>query len=204
MENNDRERRQKEKEIKDKIEIEEKILKEINIQNKRILKDYNMDKNELMETLSKTENKHKISQEKYFYAKNYYDNKDREYIKKFSYYQDLINPNLLIPIQKPITLGEKKRIFTSHSMGNIEYNDRDNENFRKVEEYKHNEKGVKMNLRNSTKKLPMKKLINKYNSTNVLSTSATVSTGNINFNTDEKFVNSTFNRTFKFNKTKNK
>ena len=204
MENNDRERRQKEKEIKDKMEIEEKILKEINIQNKRILKDYNMDKNELMETLSKTENKHKISQEKYFYAKNYYDNKDREYIKKFSYYQDLINPNLLIPIQKPITLGEKKRIFTSHSMGNIEYNDKDNENFRKVEEYKHNEKGVKMNLRNSTKKLHMKKLINKYNSTNVLSTSATVSTGNINFNTDEKFVNSTFNRTFKFNKTKNK
>ena len=37
---------------------------------------------------------------------------------------------------------------------------------------------------------------------NAISTSATISNGNINY--DEKLMNSTFNRTFKFNKKKKK
>ena len=59
-------------------------------------------------------------------------------------------------------------------------------------------------MRNNSKKIPVKKLINKNNSTNLVSTSTTISTGNINYNTDEKLLNATFNRAFKFNKTKNK
>ena len=219
MDNNDNERRIKEEEIKDKIEEESKNLKEINKENKIILKEYSMDKNELLETFSRTEKKHKLSQDKYFYAKIYYDTKDKEYIEKFSYYQDLINPNLLVPIKKPIINSDKNKKYLSNSVGNILKNDIDdkinilnkdngnnrvNDNFRKVEEYKINEKNVKIKMRNNSKKIPVKKLINKNNSTNVVSTSTTISTGNINVNTDEKILNATFNRTFKFNKTKNK
>ena len=35
--------------------------------------------------------------------------KDKEYIEKFSYYQDLINPNLLVPIKKPIINNDKNK-----------------------------------------------------------------------------------------------
>ena len=174
-----------------------------------------MDKNELLEAFEKTEKNHKFSKDKYLYAKNCYDMKDKEYIEKFSHYQDLINPNLLVPIKKSKINNDKSKKYINKSSGNIIYNgnkyninndnNKDNGKFRKLEEYKFNEKnGGKIRMRASSKKLSTKKLINKNNSNNAISTSTTISTGNINFNTDEKLLNSTFNRTFKFNKTKNK
>ena len=215
MENTEKERKIKEEEIKEKIEEEKKILEEINYENKKILKDYNMDKNELLEAFEKTEKSHKYSKDKYLLAKNYYDMKDKEYIEKFSHYQDLINPNLLVPIKKSKTNNDKRKLYINKSSGNLLHdgnkyninndNNKDNDKFRKLEEYKYNEKNVGKNrMKVSSKKLPAKKIINKINSNNAVSTSTTISTGNINFNTDEKLLNATFNRTFKFNKTKNK
>ena len=172
-----------------------------------------MDKNELLEAFEKTEKNHKFSKDKYLYAKNIYDTKDKEYIEKFSHYQDLINPNLLVPIKKSKINNDKNKKFINRSSGNIineanKYNinndnNKDNEKFKKLEEYKFNEKGEgKIRIRANSKYLPTNQMINKTNSNNAISTSTTISTGNINFNTEEKLLNSTFNRTFKFNKTK--
>ena len=205
METNDRKRRINEEEIKRKIDIEKKVLDDINLEKRKIITEYKLLKDELMNAFKKTEKECKLSKEKYDCAKNYYDNKDREYIKKFSYYQDLINPNLLVPIQRSYISRFKSRKNLNFSAGNI-YDDnvnKNNDNLRKIEDYKFNEKHGKMKLRMSSKNLPVKKVIDRQNNNNnLVSTSTTISTGNMNLNTDEKVLNSTFNRTFKFNKQK--
>ena len=207
MDISDRERIIKEEKIKDKIEEEKKILEDIKEENHIVLKDFNMDKSELMENFEKKEKEHKLSKEKYLMAKNFYDSKDKEYIEKFSYYQDLINPNLLVPIKKTNIKNDKNIKILKKIMENIEYDNGDNngnnkdiEKFIKIEDYKFNDKGgKKLNLRASAKNFTLKNGINKISSNNAASTSTTVSTGNFIYNTDEKLLNTTFNRTFKFN-----
>ena len=209
METNNWDRKKKEEKIKEKIEIEQNILMKINEENRKLFLNYEVNKNELMAVVNKTEKKLGMTKDKLKFAKHYYDLKDKEYIKKFSYYQDLINPDLLVPIFKPIRAKSKKNIH--FSVGNIIFNDKNKdkekkgENYKKIEEYKiNNDKGNKFNgrlyLRSSTK-LILKKNINKQYYNNAISTSTSISTGNINYNADENKLNSTFiNRTFKFKK----
>ena len=201
---NNWERRKKEENIKEKIEKEENILKEINEENNKLLLDYNLNKDELMAVLDKTQKEFELSKDKIHFAKLYYDNKDKEYIQKFSYYQDLINPDLLVPIIKPIIRAKSKKNLYS-SIGPSDFNDKNKEkktkNYKKIEENKSNDK-VNGKLRSNTKLILKKSTTKQYN----IAASATTSFSakNLYFKSDEKSLNTTFNRTFKFNKANKK
>ena len=115
------------------------------------------------------------------------ESKNNKYIQKFSYYQDIINPMLLVPIKKTNASKKKsKKNVTTHKVE--ENNDKKTErnNFRSM----------------SMRKLPVKRDINGQSNNNNLYIS-TISTGNFNLNNDEKLVNVTFNRTIKSNKQNN-
>ena len=210
IENNEKQKRLKEDKIKIKILDEKKILEELKEENDNVLKEYNKNKNQLMLTFEKTEQAYNYSKDKLKLAKKYYEMKDKEYIEKFSYYQDLINPDLLVLIKKQNLIKNKNKKNVNYSAGNIKNDDNvnDNENeetekYKKIEDYKSNIKSGKVKIRNNSKRLHEKKnVINKQNMNNAISTSDTISNGNINY--DEKLMNSTFNRTFKFNKKKKK
>ena len=187
MEINDKQSKIEEDLIKQKIENEKKILDKINEENNKLRVEYSVIKEELMLAFEKTEKNHTIIKDRYQYAKYDYESKNNKYIQKFSYYQDIINPMLLVPIKKTNASKKKsKKNVTTHKVE--ENNDKKTErnNFRSM----------------SMRKLPVKRDINGQNNNNNLYIS-TISTGNFNLNNDEKLVNVTFNRTIKSNKQNN-
>ena len=187
MEKNDKQRKLEENIIKDNIEKEKKLLNEIIQINKELKTEYNLTKNELELVLKKTEKNYELSKEKYEFAKNNYEYKNRKYIDKFSYYQDLINPLLLVPIKKPII----NKIKSKKSLDNL-FNQ---ENSKKLLRFSIIDKKSKNKNRSSS--IHNKRVTNNIN--NIYS-SSTISTGNFNLNTDDKFINVNL----KFNNLNNK
>jgi hypothetical protein len=76
----ERERRKKEEEIKEKIEIEKNSLNEIYGENRKVMAEYNFVKDDLTNDFEKVQRNSIISREKFNSAKRYYEKKDREYI----------------------------------------------------------------------------------------------------------------------------
>jgi len=183
MEINDKQEKIEEDLIRQKIENEKQILDKINEENNKLRTEYSIIKEELMSVFEKTEKNHTISKDRYQYAKYDYESKNNKYIQKFSYYQDIINPMLLVPIKKANAFKKKSKKNITHKV--------DENNDKKIE---------RNNFRSmSMKKLPVKRDINGQNNNNNLYIS-TISTGNFNLNNDEKLVNVTFNRTIKSSK----
>ena len=180
---NDKQEKIEEDLIRQKIENEKQILDKINEENNKLRTEYSIIKEELMSVFEKTEKNHTISKDRYQYAKYDYESKNNKYIQKFSYYQDIINPMLLVPIKKANAFKKKSKKNITHKV--------DENNDKKIE---------RNNFRSmSMKKLPVKRDINGQNNNNNLYIS-TISTGNFNLNNDEKLVNVTFNRTIKSSK----
>jgi hypothetical protein len=124
-----------------------------------------------------------------------------EYIKKFSYYQDLINPDLLVPIKKPFLnrSGSKKSVSLKlrNSIKNDNMHNRRNSNNKTIEDYLINIKPGKLKLRNFSKHSSTKKIIHRPNLNYFASASTATSIGNMNI--DEKLLNHTLNKTLKQN-----
>lgn len=186
MENNDKQEKIEEDLIKQKIEDEKEILDKINEENNKLRTEYRIIKEDLMLVFDKTEKNYTISKDRYQYAKYDYESKNNKYIQKFSYYQDIINPMLLVPIKKVNVSKKKSKKNLNHKI--------DENNDKKIERNKFRSM--------STKKLTTKREINAQNNNNNLYIS-TISTGNFNLNNDEKLANVTFNGTTKSNKQKN-
>jgi Ran GTPase-activating protein (RanGAP) involved in mRNA processing and transport len=75
----ERERRKKEEEIKEKIEIEKNSLNEIYGENRKVMAEYNFVKDDLTNDFEKVQRNSIISREKFNSAKRYYEKKDRIY-----------------------------------------------------------------------------------------------------------------------------
>ena len=146
---------------KDKIQEEINMLADIKKENEELLRQYNLKKKQIDEKIQKVEKKFKLSLDRYNLAKNDYEAKDREYINKFKYYQQLLDPSLFQKIEK-IEIKEE------------------NEN-KNLEKLKGSKNKINQNKRN-------KKNIQK-NANNNLYSMTTLSTGNngnFNVNPQEK------------------
>ena len=159
---------------KNKIEIENRILKGIQRENEDLLKIYDKKKMEMDEKIQKVEKKLKISSNKYNLVKNNYDLKDKEYIEKFKYYQNLLDPSLLRKKQE-LKIEEE------------------NENDKKPGENRPSQKLLKLSSRKLSVKNNARNSLNNniYNTTTI----STGNNGNLNSNAEEK-------NSFKFNKNK--
>ena len=165
---------------------------------------YNLMKNELMNTFGITETKYRLSQDKNNYLKKDYENKDKEYIEKFSYYQKIINPSLLVPIREKIINKSKKNL--NFSSGDIitDYNEksRNKIKYKTLDEDLFKTKTGKIKLKSNSSKNISKKGSNKYISNNAISTSTTISIGNTFLNIGDKILKPINKKPFQFNKNK--
>ena len=116
-----------------KLIAKEKILlKDINVDNNMLMKEYERNKQEVNDKIFEVEKILKIYKDKYKKAKNEYDIKDKEYIEKFKKYQDLLNPSLFVKIKteekeekeelrsslKNLKLKKTKLSFKNNNMNN--------------------------------------------------------------------------------------
>ena len=169
MDDNDRQRRIKENELNEIIEIEQNNLENIYEENKKILIEYNLVKKELTNVFEKTEIQHKFIMDKYNYAKNFYHIKDSEYNKKYSFYQELLNQKKNSFFHKRKYSGNRNKRHSNCSPSDFSNKERDkdkdnshnnnNNGLQKsIEEYKSNNgKSGNLKLRSSSKKITLKR-----------------------------------------------
>ena len=142
--------RKEENRIKNRIENEKRKLKYLKQDNQIDFNKYEEKKKEILSKVEKIEKEYQIVNNKYLYAKNLYDSKDKEYIEKFKKYQNLLDQSLLIDTKSD-----------------------ENKEKDKVEE----PKPTKLKLKASSKKL-LVKYNNIINSNNNAYKTTTISTGN--------------------------
>ena len=96
--------------MNEKIDEENKVLKDINNKNSYLEAEFRATKKDLENVIIETKEKYKISQDKLDLAKKSFNSETREIKRKTELYKNLKNPDMLVPIKKGDDLKKTKKI----------------------------------------------------------------------------------------------